>query len=106
MTTEQSHEASAEHSCGCGHDHGESHESPKPQEVVVESPQPQTQSGKLITITAKAAEKINEFMAEEKEKPEFLRIYVQGGGCSGLSYGMGFEKAAEEDDLTLSLINI
>jgi len=37
----------------------------------------------------------------EKEKPEFLRIYVQGGGCSGLSYGMGFEKAAEEDDLTI-----
>ena len=101
MTTEQSHETSADHSCGCGHDHGESHESPKPQEVVVESPQPKTQSGKLITITAKAAEKINEFMAEEKEKPEFLRIYVQGGGCSGLSYGMGFEKAAEEDDLTI-----
>ena len=101
MTTEQSHETSADHSCGCGHDHGESHESPKPQEVVVESPQPQTESGKLITITAKAAEKINEFMAEEKEKPEFLRIYVQGGGCSGLSYGMGFEKAAEEDDLTI-----
>ena len=68
MTTEQSHETSADHSCGCGHDHGESHESPKPQEVVVESPQPQTQSGKLITITAKAAEKINEFMAEEKDK--------------------------------------
>jgi len=26
----------------------------------------------LITITAKAAEKINEFMSEEKDKPEFL----------------------------------
>jgi len=72
MTTEQSHETSAEHSCGCGHEHGESHESPKPQEVVVESSQPQTQSGKLITITAKAAEKINEFMAEEKDKPDSL----------------------------------
>jgi len=72
MTTEQSHETSADHSCGCGESHGESHESPKPQEVVVESPQPQTESGKLITITAKAAEKINEFMSEEKDKPEFL----------------------------------
>jgi len=50
------------------------------------------QSQKLVTITAKAAEKIKEFMAEETDKPEFLRIYVQGGGCSGLSYGMGFEK--------------
>jgi len=57
------------------------------------------QSQKLVTITAKAAEKIKEFMAEETDKPEFLRIYVQGGGCSGLSYGMGFEKAAEDDDL-------
>jgi len=74
MTTEQSHETSAEHSCGCGESHGGSHESPKPQEVVVESPQPQTQSGKLITITAKAAEKINEFMAEEKEKPEVFDL--------------------------------
>jgi len=74
MTTEQSHETSAEHSCGCGESHGESHESPKPQEVVVESPQPQTQSGKLITITAKAAEKINEFMGEEKESPNFLEF--------------------------------
>jgi len=101
MTTEQSHETSADHSCGCGHDHGESHESPKPQEVVVESPQPQTQSGKLITITEKAAEKISEFIKEEKESPQFLRIYVQGGGCSGLSYGMGFEPKAEEDDIVI-----
>ena len=31
-------------------------------------------------------------MAEEEGKPQFLRIYVQGGGCSGLSYGMGFLK--------------
>ena len=55
------------------------------------------QTQKLVTITSKAAEKIKEFMAEEEGKPQFLRIYVQGGGCSGLSYGMGFEKEAEED---------
>lgn len=60
-----------------------------------------TQTEKLVTITPKAAEKIREFMAEEAEKPEFLRVYVQGGGCSGLSYGMGFEKAAEEDDMVI-----
>ena len=56
------------------------------------------QTQKLVTITSKAAEKIKEFMGEEEGKPQFLRIYVQGGGCSGLSYGMGFEKEAEEDD--------
>ena len=56
------------------------------------------QTQKQVTITSKAAEKIKEFMAEEEGAPQFLRIYVQGGGCSGLSYGMGFEKEAEEDD--------
>jgi len=57
------------------------------------------QTQKMITVTAKAAEKIHEFMKEEAESPEYLRVYVQGGGCSGLSYGMGFEKAPEEDDI-------
>ena len=56
------------------------------------------QTEKLITVTAKAAEKIQEFMKDEKEHPEYLRVYVQGGGCSGLSYGMGFETKPEEDD--------
>ncbi len=56
------------------------------------------QTQKTITVTPKAAEKIKEFMKEEEEKPEYLRVYVQGGGCSGLSYGMGFEKQPEEDD--------
>ena len=59
------------------------------------------QTEKLVTVSPKAAEKIKEFMAEEAEKPQFLRVYVQGGGCSGLSYGMGFEKAAEEDDIVI-----
>ena len=59
------------------------------------------QTQKLITVTPKAAEKIVEFMKEEADSPEYLRVYVQGGGCSGLSYGMGFEKAPEEDDLVL-----
>jgi len=60
-----------------------------------------TQIERIVTVTPKAAEKIKEFMAEEKEKPEYLRVYVQGGGCSGLSYGMGFETKAEEDDMVI-----
>jgi iron-sulfur cluster assembly protein len=59
------------------------------------------QTQKMITVTPKAAEKIKEFMKEETENPEYLRVYVQGGGCSGLSYGMGFEKSPEEDDLVM-----
>lgn len=59
------------------------------------------QTQKLIMVTSKAATKIKEFMAEENEKPQYLRVYVQGGGCSGLSYGMGFEKAPDDDDLVI-----
>lgn len=59
------------------------------------------QTQQVISVTAQAAEKIKEFMAEEEEKPEYLRVYVQGGGCSGLSYGMGFEKSPEEDDIVM-----
>ena len=40
----------------------------------------------MVTVTSKAAEKLREMMAEEKK--DFLRIYVQGGGCSGFQYGM------------------
>ena len=61
----------------------------------------QTQTQKMITVTEKAAEKIQEFMKEEAESPEYLRVYVQGGGCSGLSYGMGFEQAPDEDDIVM-----
>ena len=59
------------------------------------------QTQKMITVSPKAAEKIKEFMKEEADSPEYLRVYVQGGGCSGLSYGMGFEKAPDGDDLVM-----
>ena len=54
-----------------------------------------------ITVTEKAAQMIKQFMVEDEKKSEYLRVYVQGGGCSGLSYGMGLEDKPEEDDITL-----
>ena len=59
------------------------------------------QTQKIITVSDKAATKIKEFMSDEATKPEYLRVYVQGGGCSGLSYGMGFANAPEEEDLVI-----
>ena len=61
-----------------------------------------TQQAELITITPKAAEKVGEFMKQENKETLYLRVYVSGGGCSGLSYGMGFEEKADDDD---SIIN-
>lgn len=57
---------------------------------------------RLISITQKAAEKIVEFMRQENKEKLYLRVYVSGGGCSGLSYGMGFEEKPDEDDAIIN----
>ena len=54
-----------------------------------------------ITVTTKASEKINQFIKDDEDGGQYLRMYVQGGGCSGLSYGMGLEKEPEDDDIVL-----
>jgi iron-sulfur cluster insertion protein len=52
----------------------------------------------MVTLTAQAAEKMREMLAEG-ETPHFgLRVYVTGGGCSGYQYGMAFEEAETEED--------
>jgi len=56
----------------------------------------------LITLTPVAAEKIKELLAEETE-PVVLRVAIQGGGCSGFQYGLGFDSSAAEGDLELEL---
>ena len=56
---------------------------------------------KTITITPKAAEKVREFMKQEGRDDLFLRVYVSGGGCAGLSYGMGFEEKPDQDDAVI-----
>ena len=53
----------------------------------------------MITLTERAGIRMKE-MLEAEETPNFgLRVYVEGGGCSGYKYGMAFEEAAGEDDL-------
>ncbi|MEW6543798.1 MAG: iron-sulfur cluster insertion protein ErpA [Nitrospirota bacterium] len=54
----------------------------------------------MITITAKAEEKIKELMKEEKDVLG-LRIYVRGGGCHGYQYGMSFEDKMGDDDTVI-----
>jgi iron-sulfur cluster assembly protein len=52
----------------------------------------------IITITEEAALQIKDMMKENEEENAFLRVGVKGGGCSGLSYGMGFAHEVEEGD--------
>lgn len=51
----------------------------------------------MITLTEKAAEVLSE-MIQSQEKPGALRVWVQGGGCSGLSYGMALDDAQPDAD--------
>ena len=58
----------------------------------------------LITLTPVAAAKVKELLAEETDGEEMvLRVAIQGGGCSGFQYGLGFDTAAAEGDLELEL---
>lgn len=54
-----------------------------------------------ITLTPRAAKELRELMASEEKKGAALRVWVQGGGCSGLTYGMALdENEPEEGDQT------
>jgi iron-sulfur cluster assembly accessory protein len=56
----------------------------------------------VIVLTESAAAKIRTLMAEEPDgEASVLRIAVQGGGCSGFEYALGFDRAALEGDLEL-----
>jgi iron-sulfur cluster assembly protein len=57
----------------------------------------------LITITEKAADKVREFMAAEGEGADVLRIAVEGGGCSGFQYALGFDEGAQDGDAVIEM---
>ena len=45
-----------------------------------------------------AATKVADLIAEEGNPELKLRVFVQGGGCSGFQYGFTFDDAVNEDD--------
>lgn len=56
----------------------------------------------MITITENATIKLRDILAEENNPDVKLRVFVQGGGCSGMSYGFTLDEAVNEDDFTLN----
>jgi len=54
-----------------------------------------------LVFTSAAAAKVRELIDEEG-KPELkLRVYIQGGGCSGFQYGFEFDELRGEDDVAV-----
>ena len=52
----------------------------------------------MIQLTETAVTKIHEILNMQEPKPAGLRVSVVGGGCSGFSYHMAFESAANENN--------
>jgi iron-sulfur cluster assembly protein len=51
-----------------------------------------------ITLTERAASELKTLIVENGKENALLRVWVQGGGCSGLSYGMALDDAEPEAD--------
>ncbi len=54
----------------------------------------------MINVSQAAASKITELLAEENKQSSGLRIFVQGGGCSGFQYGLMIEDSPAVADQT------
>ena len=62
--------------------------------AVAEMPAP-------INFTDAAADKVAQLIEEEGNPDLKLRVFVQGGGCSGFQYGFTFDEIVNEDDTTM-----
>lgn len=59
----------------------------------------------MITISESAKNKIIDLLIEENDPSLSLRTFVQGGGCSGFSYGFTFDSEQNEDDFEIPIEN-
>ncbi|HEY0859804.1 iron-sulfur cluster insertion protein ErpA [Pseudoxanthomonas sp. F37] len=54
-----------------------------------------------LNFTPAAAAKVRELIREEGSDSLALRVYIQGGGCSGFQYGFEFDENRAEDDVAV-----
>lgn len=59
-----------------------------------------------VTITDNAFARINDLLIDEKNPNLKLRVFVQGGGCSGMEYGFTFDEEQHDDDFTFEQNNV
>ena len=56
---------------------------------------------KMVEVTEKALEKIRDLLSEEETPDMAVRMFVQGGGCSGFQYGFTIDNEVGEDDFII-----
>ena len=64
---------------------------------MIEQNQQSAVETNVISMTQAAANKVRELLQQENDASLGLRIFVAGGGCSGLQYGMTLDEAQEGD---------
>ncbi|MBI5929074.1 MAG: iron-sulfur cluster insertion protein ErpA [Chloroflexi bacterium] len=57
----------------------------------------------VLVVTPPAVSKIKQLLAEKNIPDHALRVFVAGGGCSGLQYGMAFEGNVQEFDTSVEI---
>ena len=60
----------------------------------------------MINVSETAAAKISELLSEENKAGSGLRVFVQGGGCSGLQYVMDLVEGPKERDILVPTQNV
>jgi iron-sulfur cluster insertion protein len=57
----------------------------------------------MIELNESAVSKLKQLFEEESNPNLKLRVFVQGGGCSGMQYGFTFDELQNEDDFDISV---
>jgi iron-sulfur cluster assembly protein len=68
---------------------------------MIEQNQQSAVETSIINMTPAAADKVHELLTQENDPSLALRIFVAGGGCSGLQYGMTLDEEQEGDTVIL-----
>ena len=54
-----------------------------------------------LKVSSSAISRINELLATKNNPELMLRVFIQGGGCSGFQYGFQFDENQQEDDISV-----
>ena len=60
----------------------------------------------MINVSQSCVAKVQELIAEENNPDLKLRVFVQGGGCSGFQYGFTFDEIVNEDDFDIEVAGV